>query len=272
MNALHTRTPKVLTLLALASVACLAVACGGGTAPGTTPPQSDEFAFLKALVVENDGQTTGLDGHAFTIAQTGETVVSLADGSLAFGPVPTGSLTLRLESAVALGAPAQLSGEGEDHDPDDDEYADRAEVHVERVQTREQIEVRIHICNGEMACVRVCRQLRNERDIEIEMQRTDANDDPDMEGELELESDLDRQAFDVEVEHADPGRDLLLVVIDTAGIEESQGVRTVDTLGEAPWARCSWGTSRVPATRACSACAASSFSSSRSSAWVLPSG
>ena len=222
-------------LLALTAVVCLAVGCGGGaTAPTSALPQVDDSALLKALVVENDGQTTGLDGHTFTLVQTGETVVSDADGSLAFGPVPLGSLTLRLANAEMLRLEAE-HGWGEGYDPDDDEYADRTEVHVERVQAQEQIEVRMHLQDGEMICVRVCRQWRNERDVEIELQRTDANDDPDMTGQLELERDMVRQEFQVQVQNADAGRDLELVVIDPDGNEESQGVRTVDALGEAEW-------------------------------------
>lgn len=221
-----------LALLAVTTAACLAVGCGVSdtASQGTLPPVA-ESASLKALVVENDGETAGLDGHAFTMVQTGETAESAADGSLAFGPAPLGSLTLRLASAYE----SRLDGEGGGHDPDDDEYADRAEVHIERVQAQERIEVRIHVLGGEMNCVRVSRQLRNEHDVEIEMLRTDANDDPDMTGELEFERDVDRQAFEVEVEHADTGRELELVVIDTDANEESQGVRTVDALGEAEW-------------------------------------
>ena len=225
-----------VALIVLTTAAGFVVGCGeGGSAQRALLPQADGAAVLKALVVENDGQTTGLGGHAFTILQTDETVVSAADGSLAFGPASPGSLTLRLARANLLRLEAQQGGEGADHDPDDDEHADRAEVHVGRVRANERIEVRIHLSNGEMTCVRVCRQWRNERDVEIEMQRTDANDDPDMGGELELESDVYRQAIGVAVGNADPGRDLELVVIHTDGNAESQGARTVDAFGEAAW-------------------------------------
>ena len=222
---------------ALATVACLVVGCGGGgIAPASSSPfPADPSANLKVTVVENDGQTSGLGAHVFRLVQTDETAVSTADGTLAFGPAPSGAVTLRLENETTLGLEARQGGAGEDLDPKDEEHADGAEVHVENVQAQERIEVRVHIRNGEMACVCVSRQLRGERDVEVAMLATDANDDADMQGELELEQDAHRRVFQVVVVDADTARELELVVVDTDGIEESQGVRLVDVLGEAVW-------------------------------------
>ena len=45
----------------------------------------------------------------------------------------------------------------------------------------------------------------------------------------------DRERFELEVEHAAPGRDLELFVIDPDGGEESQGALTVGLDGDAEW-------------------------------------
>jgi hypothetical protein len=259
---------NLISLLTLTSLVALLAGCGGGaTAPTAPAPGAAAPATLKALVVENDGQTTALDGFAFTLVETGQTAVSAVDGSLDFGPVPTGDVTLRHVDPAPLvvlskqgsagsggngdggsgdggneGGDAEQEQERErereregEHDPDDGEHAERREVRVERVQARERIEIRIHMGEGEMVRVQVSRGDKNEREVEIQMTRTEANDDPDMEGELELERNVHRQEFEVEVENADTGRDLELFVVAPDGTEESQGVRTVDAMSEAEW-------------------------------------
>ena len=246
----------------------LLVGCGGG---GTTPDPLAAAGVPKpvsvsGVVLEKDGETTDLAGIRLAYVESGEIATTANDGTFEFRTPQPGRITLRVQMSAG---PVRAAKNGEDDGPDDDEDsaedesedADEAEdelededddefedddedereessddgIRVEDVQEGESVRIRIRIQDGQIIETRISRSDRDEREVEIRMTRSTANDDPDMKGEVELESRDDREKFETEVEHAAPDRELELWVIDPDGVEEFQSTRFVDAFGEAEW-------------------------------------
>lgn len=126
-------------------------------------------------------------------------------------------------------------GDRHEADVDDGDEMGEVEVQVHRVRDGEHLHVRLRIRDGRLERSDVSRSEHDEREAEVAMMRTAANDDADMKGKIEVEVRDDRQRFEVEVEHATPGRDLEAVVIAPDGAEDTLGTLTVDANGEAGW-------------------------------------
>jgi len=260
---------SILTLLV---ATLLIAACGGGASTpfDAVPTASKATAFLTGEIVSVDGSTGSLDGVLLGLRETGDGVVTDLDGSFSFGEVPTGTLTIDI---ISIPATSAKSGEdsghddsghhGDDdpphHDEDDDglcdeeghqhqngecfdddevedgEDADDDDLSVHRVRAREQIHIRLRLENGAIGTMECVREQNREREVEMVMARTEANDDPDMKGKLELESREDRERLKVRVERSDTGRQLELWATAPNGNQEALGTCTADGEGEARW-------------------------------------
>jgi hypothetical protein len=246
---------RFLALLCIFPLLLSACGGGGGSAPGAI---TQAKASLDGGVTEIDGATSGLAGVELLLVESGQRAVTGADGSFAFPATPVGSFTIALVRAPVNRTPALLEGEDESgadaaEDESEDESEDEAEDEIEddsiedgdessetevelhRVTDGESIRLRLRINNGVLEQVDVSRSTSDEREVERCLERTDANDDRDMKACLEVEQRDDGARFELEVEHATPGVELELVVIDPDGVEESQGTLTVNLEGEAEW-------------------------------------
>ena len=216
----------------------LVAACGGG---GGADPAAASLAkaVLGGGVAEVDGSTQAVSGVALRLRESGERVVSASDGTFRFRSPVTGDVVLELDG----------DGSGDDspdsNQGDADDSIERGErcVRIRDVRDGERIDVRLRVRDGRLERVDISRgeagseETDQERELEVDMAQGPDADDPAMEGEVELESRIDGDAFEVEVEYAMPGRSLRVVVVDLAGAEDDLGERTVDALGEAEWER-----------------------------------
>lgn len=256
-------------LALLCFIPLLLAACGGGG--GLAPLDTAQAkARLDGGVTEIDGATANLDGVELVLVETGQRVVTGSDGSFAFRETPVGSFRIALVStpvrtallSLEAGDDDSASDDSADDESADDDSADdesesesesasdddvdeesiedgdestETEVELHRVEDGESIRLRLRISDGVLEQVEVSRSTSDEREVELCLERTEANDDADMKGCLEVEQRDDGARFELEVEHATAGRTLELVVIDPDGVEESQGTLTVNLEGEAEW-------------------------------------
>lgn len=237
------------TSLVLLAPALGLAGCGaGGAAPLGAEP---EAATLQGLVLDVDGDSAATAGITLVCEETGETVTSGPDGTFAFDALPEGDVTLALggtlAKALAASTRPSLDDESDDDDTAEDDAGDDTErsdrhVRIRRIRRGDRVVVHVRIVDGRIVDIRFWRHGRDdapdggEREIEIEMHKTDANDDPDMTGEIELAFEADGdQEFEVEVEDAEVGLLLEAVVIDPDGNEDSLGFRAVELDGDAEW-------------------------------------
>lgn len=253
MNAVHRLCAAVVFAAGFLSLA----ACGGGGGGGGGG--STGSATLAGSVVAVNGSSTNLGGIQLYNPNSGKTVTTASDGSLSFGTVPTGTLTLRLSSTPAARV-AVLAGETEggddggggiDDDVNDDQGDDANDTDgaddgdnddtgdddcdTTGVADGETVSVQLAIRNGVIESVQFGQSHADERECEGNLTRCDSSDDPDVTGSVRAESRLDSQRLRVEVEHATAGRSLKAVVVDGDGVEASLGTRTVGLDGTAEW-------------------------------------
>ncbi|MGE0192781.1 MAG: hypothetical protein AB7T63_12165 [Planctomycetota bacterium] len=267
---MHFKLPSLIA--SLVGLGLLA-GCGGGGGTGG----SAGSATLKGVVLTADGTTDALGGYAFRILQTGRRAVTNTEGQFDLGTVPTGQLTIALDGFSTIQAPVfQKDGvdddssdddssdddgsddDGPNHDAgddhgDDDDFEDEQGILVDddsvtiiAVRDGENMVVEVRIDGGRLSEAGCSRSRDDRREVERRLARTEASDDVDIKGELELRSQSDREKLEVEVEQATPGRVLELFVIDDGGNEESQGVRTVSSFGEAEWEQATNDGERLP--------------------------
>mgnify|MGYP001812752194 CR=1 FL=1 len=227
------------------SLLLLLAACGGGG--GSPVGGAAAPALLSGGVTAVDGSTSDVSGVALRLRETGEQVVSSADGSFVFRAGAAGDVTVELDDGSEVPGPTDdASGD----DADDSVEGEARCVRIRDVRDGERIDVRIRIRDDRIERVDIARRDANgtdgERELEIDMRRGPGADDRDMEGEVELEIDPRGESFEVEVEYATPGRVLRAVVIDLSGAEDDLGTRTVDVLGEAEWERETRDGQRLP--------------------------
>lgn len=122
------------------------------------------------------------------------------------------------------------SDDGDDNDVGDDDFD------VTGVQDGETIEVRVSVSDGRIESLEISRSGHDERESEVHLRRSADSDDPDVEGEAEAVSRVDRERIRVKAEHVDAGRELeWFVILPDASAEESQGTATANLEGEARW-------------------------------------
>jgi len=259
---------RALLLIHTAILATALAGCGGGAggvdpAPGGTPVVAGK---VTGAVTQINDDTSALAGVQIRMIETGEVVTSAPDGGFDFVASSPRSFTLALVTAPLLGKRGADDGEedaeddqdgdddeiddgdqdgdddeiGDDDDGDEDEIDDgdessETEVEVHRVEDGEHIHVRLRIRDGRLEQVEVSRSGHDEREVEVFMDRAATSDDADIKGKLEVEIRDDRQRLEVEAEHATAGRDLELFVLAPDGTEQSLGVLSVDSFGEAEW-------------------------------------
>ena len=252
--------------VALLLPTAILIGCGGG---GGGPDAGgvdvlNQKASMEGIVLDVDGESAQAGGVAFVVEETGARTTTGVDGSFAFDELPEGEVNLVLDTANSLALSPEFSDAADDvtddekdedeaDDSDDendkDEAADDSErddrrIRIRRVRRGELIIIHIRIVSRRIVDVRIVRPADDvdggcevhERELELEMRRTDANTDPDMEGEVELsiESNCD-QEFEVEVEDATVGDILEAVVINPDDEEDSLGFRVVELDGDAEW-------------------------------------
>lgn len=135
----------------IGSICALAlVACGGGDDNGLTSTTS----ALTGVVYEVDGQTVDRGGVTVMVVETGDSVVTAADGSFGFTGLEPGSYTLDFETpftgarlaAVEEGGTAAGEEGGAEGEHQDGEG--RPRVTVKRRCGK--IEIRVALANGEV--------------------------------------------------------------------------------------------------------------------------
>ncbi len=227
---------RPLFLCALFAASLFLAACGGGG--GDATPSAQAKATVDGGVTEVDGATSGLGGVELVLVESGERVVTAGDGSFGFEQAPVGSFRIALVSTPTALRTRALEGDDDsvdDDSVDDGDESSESEIELYRVVDGESIRIRIRIRDGLLEQVDVSRSENDEREVELCLEPTAANDDPDMEGCLEVEQREDRTRFELEVEDAEPGRELELVIVSPDGVEETQGTRIVDLEGDAEW-------------------------------------
>lgn len=233
-----------LPTFALSFALLSTAACGGGGGGGGTPTGT---SALSGRIVTRNGTTSNLGGVQVTFLRTGETATSDANGTFAFGSIPTGTIALSVnDPSIAMArvlaaglddAPGDDNGDdGNDDDFDDGDDNDTGDddCDIPGGDDGESIEVFISVDGGVITSVQVSRSSSDDRESESHLTRADTSDDLDVEGEASLESRTDRQKLKVEAEHLTVGRSIRAVVI-CDGVEESLGDRTVDASGEVEW-------------------------------------
>jgi len=232
--------------LAFAALCGLLVACGGSGSPfddsgGDDGNQrgrgSDKPLVVSGAVLENDGTTTNLAGIDLIILPDDRLARTDGAGRFDFGTVGTAPFDIRLVSAGSTILQSQGSN---DDGPDDDEAEteddfDDDRLRIVEVEDGGVIELRLRIEDGRIASMSCSRTSHDEREARVRMSRTADATDPNLEGKIVVESRDDRERFKVEAEHATPGTELELFVIDDNGAEENLGIRTVTAVGEAEW-------------------------------------
>ena len=250
---------RIFTWIAVALPALCLVGCGGGGEAPAGDSEGVSTATMEGVILDVDGESAQSGGVPLIIAETGEQAVSAADGTFAFENLPEGDFTLAIDEN-APGA-AQLApsfartsvGDERDDEEGDDETDDAADdtergdrsVRIRRVRRGDTLFIQIRIEGGRIIEIRITRPDRDdeppsagggERELEIMMHKTDANTDPDMQGEVELSLEANGdQEFEVEVEDATTGDLLEAVVIDPEDNEDSLGFRAVELDGDAEW-------------------------------------
>lgn len=249
---MHVHTAFMLSCLCL-----VLAACGGGAGEGGL--LGDTSAKIEGVVLDVDGDSDLSANVPLQIVETGEIAVTDENGAFTFTEVPEGDVTLVLATPDVLPASAENDGkpgdeeddaagddeddtDGEDDEADDDHERRDREVIIRRIRRGDTVRIDIRIRGRQIIDITLTRTRNDEgdvcwqRELEIEMTRTDGNPDADMEGEVELEVDCEPcQKFEVEVEDATPGDILVAVVIDPDGNEDVLGEREVEADGDAEW-------------------------------------
>ena len=244
--------------LVVAFLALSLSACGGGGADAAAF-DSGPVSKLDGTILDIDGDSDQRAGVSLTLVETGEVVTSNADGAFTFTALPEGDVTLAFADAPGVGKPSALqeasdadaaereddAADGEKDDAGDDSERGDRWVRIRRIRLGESLRIEIRIVAGRIVHVRVIRPeidhptddpCAGERELELAMHRSRLNDDPDMEGELEMSLECNGdQEFEVEVEDATTGNLLEAVVISPDLEEHSLGWRAVELDGDAEW-------------------------------------
>lgn len=246
-------------------------ACGGG---GGDLAPSLQSAALEGVIYELDGQTLDRSGVSVTVLETGESVLTAADGRFDFASVPAGNLTLQFDAAPPLLADMERTreeeqeqerveeGEGDqdriqdrdrdrihEHECDEDcEHADddQGTPRLVRVRERERVRIRCALNDGEVTEFSCESEERHRARARLE--RAEGSPDPDVEGKVRVRSEFQHQVFAVEVENLEAGVAVEFFLddpSDEAGFA-SVGTAVADANGEAEMERNSNNGDQMP--------------------------
>jgi hypothetical protein len=236
-------------LVTLFAALPLLIACGGGS---SDPNPALQTAALTGAVIELDGQTVDRSGVRVEVVETGQSLVTGADGRFSFTGVPAGDFTLQFSDGARLRLAAEgaddpagvddSSGSGSSSDDLTDDMEDELEdadddsgsPRLFDVGDDDDVEVRVVLENGEV--VEFKRRSDSRMESRSRLTRASGSPDGDVEGKVKLRSETDRQKFQVEAEHLDPGTEVAFYLDDPSTDGEgflSIGTMTADVDGEA---------------------------------------